>query len=121
MKKTISCALAASFVFAATGCGTLFRSERIGKASSDRIDPAIMILDCCGLLFGVIPGVVALVLDFNNKTIYFSAREAGIMPGTTDNMVAIQVEDMSEESIAAALSEALGREIRYDEIQFAAR
>ena len=120
MKKAISCALAASFVFAATGCGTLFRSDRIGKSSSDRIDPAIMILDCCGLLFGLIPGVVALVLDFNNKTIYYSSSEVAGIPGSTENMVAIQVEDMSEEAIAAALSEALGREIRYDQIQFAA-
>ena len=121
MKKAISYALAASFVFAAAGCGTLFRSDRIGKASSNRIDPTILILDCCGLLFGLIPGVVALVLDFGNKTVYFSATEVGGMPSSTENMTALKVEDMSEEAIAAALSRALGREVRYDQIHFAAR
>lgn len=121
VKKAISFALVASFAFIAAGCGTLFKSERIGKASSNRIDAAILVLDCCGLLFGLIPGVVALVLDFNNKTVYFSATEVSGMPNSAENMVALKVENMSEEAIAAALSEALGREVKYDQIRFASR
>ncbi len=57
------------------GCGTLFHAERKIQASSMQIDPEVLILDCCGLIFGIIPGVVALGLDFSNDTIYFSKDE----------------------------------------------
>lgn len=120
-RKVATFVLVASFAFIAAGCGTLFRGHRVGKTPSNRIDPTILILDCCGLLFGLIPGVVALVLDFGNNTIYFSATEVGGMPSNTENMTAIKVDDMSEEAIAAALSKALGREVRYDQINFASR
>ena len=120
-KKVLSSLLVAAFALIATGCGTLLKPERIGKRASDRIDPSIMILDCCGFLFGVIPGVVALVLDFNNKTIYFSANETSSIPGSVENMQAIKVGEMSKEEIASAVSKALGKEVKFSEIQFAAR
>ena len=66
-RKISMAALAVVFALVFTGCGTLFRGDRVGKRSSNQIDPAILILDCCGFLFGIIPGVVALVLDINNK------------------------------------------------------
>ncbi len=120
-RKISMAALAVVFALVFTGCGTLFRGDRVGKRSSNQIDPAILVLDCCGFLFGIIPGVVALVLDINNKTIYYSASEAA-MSGNCDTsrMIALKVDDMSEEGIAQALSRELGREVRFNEIHFAA-
>lgn len=124
MKKMLLILLAATAAVSFTGCGTLFRGERVGKRASDRIDPTIMILDCCGLLFGLIPGVVALVLDFNNKTIYYTKSEASSLSdaGSLDRarMVAVKVRAMTPEAIAEALSRELGRPVAAAEIQFSA-
>ncbi len=71
-------AVAASFLSIAlvtqlTGCGTLFYPERKGL-SGGRLDPAIVALDGLGLILFLIPGIVALGVDFYNGTIY--------LPGT---------------------------------------
>ncbi len=104
-----------------SACGTLFWKERIGKASSDKVDTTVLILDCCGLLLGIIPGVVALILDFNNKSIYFSKGEPGaasLDKMDTSNMVVIKLDKMDRESIESAISRELGRKVDISEIQF---
>ncbi len=123
LRKITLVVLAGVLMVQLSACGTLFWKERIGKASSDQIDPTVMILDCCGLLFGIIPGVIALVLDFNNKTIYFSKGE----PGATamdkmdrSDMIAIKVDKMDRKSIEAALSKELGRSVDLSEMQILA-
>ena len=45
------------------GCGTLFFSERQDKPHSGRLDPNVMILDGIGLLFFIVPGLVAFGID----------------------------------------------------------
>jgi len=64
-----------AFILAVSGCGTLMHAERMHRKPSDKIDPEVVALDCAWLLVGVIPGVVALAVDFHNKTIYFSESE----------------------------------------------
>ena len=71
-KKSMLVALAGVLMLQLTACGTLFYGERKGKPASSQIDPAVLVLDCCGLLFGIIPGVVAIVIDYSNKTIYYT-------------------------------------------------
>ena len=55
------------------GCGTLIHPERKGQKDG-RIDAGIAVLDGLGLLFFIIPGVIAFAVDFSNGTIY--------LPGT---------------------------------------
>ncbi len=55
------------------GCGTIIHPERKGQKDG-RIDPGIAVLDGIGLLFFIIPGVIAFAVDFSNGTIY--------LPGT---------------------------------------
>ena len=55
------------------GCGTLMYPERKGQKDG-RIDAGVAVLDGIGLLFFVIPGVIAFAVDFTNGTIY--------LPGT---------------------------------------
>ena len=52
-----------------TACGTILHPERKGQRSG-QIDPAIAVLDAVGLLFFLIPGVIAFAVDFTNGTIY---------------------------------------------------
>ncbi len=51
------------------GCGTLIYPERQGQPRGD-IDPTVAIIDGIGLLFFVIPGLVAFVVDFHTGAIY---------------------------------------------------
>ena len=85
---TLAVTAACALVFA--GCGTIFYGERIGQKSSDKIDPTVLVLDCCGLLFGIIPGVVALAVDFSNRTIYYTASEANSESGATLAMILLR-------------------------------
>jgi hypothetical protein len=50
-------------------CGTLLYPERKGTQSG-KIDPLVAGLDAAGLLFYIIPGVIAFVVDYNSGAIY---------------------------------------------------
>jgi hypothetical protein len=60
-------------VFQLSGCGTLLYPERRGQIAG-RLDTGIVILDAIGLLFVLIPGIIAFAVDFSNGTIYLPAH-----------------------------------------------
>lgn len=70
MKKTASLLLCLFLVVPFTGCGTLFFNQRANKEHSKDLDTNIVILDAIGLLFWVVPGVVAYIVDFSTGAIY---------------------------------------------------
>src|SRR3984885_10280157 len=55
------------------GCGTLMYPERKGQRGGS-LDAGVAVLDGIGLLFGIIPGVIAFCVDFSNGTIYLPKR-----------------------------------------------
>jgi len=67
--------VAVVFAISSAGCGTLMHSNRMVSQPSDKLDSKVVLLDCLWLLPGVVPGVVALGVDFHNDTIYFSEKE----------------------------------------------
>lgn len=73
MNRTVKRGLAASclltLVLNLTACGYFLYPERKGQ-SGGRVDPVVVILDGAGLLFGLLPGIVAFAVDFTNGTIY---------------------------------------------------
>jgi hypothetical protein len=56
-------------------CGTILYPQRSGQKAG-QIDPAVAILDGVGLLFFIIPGVIAFAVDFNNHSIYLPQGHA---------------------------------------------
>ena len=63
--------LAAALFTQLTACGSLFYPERRGQITgSGRIDPGIVALDAIGLLFYIIPGLIAFGVDFATGAIY---------------------------------------------------
>ena len=56
--------------FIPSGCGTIFFSQRQQQSHSSKLDPNILILDGVGLLFFVIPGLVAFGVDFYTGAVY---------------------------------------------------
>ena len=58
------------------GCGTILYSERKGQKSG-KIDAGVAILDGIGVLFFIIPGIIAFAVDFYNGTIYLPGTSSG--------------------------------------------
>ncbi len=95
-------------ITALVGCGTVFHPERKGQMSG-RIDPMVAIANGVGLLFFIVPGVVAYAVDFSNGTIY--------LPGTQDSasVDTLQMdENMDVQSLERLLSEATGKSVILD-------
>lgn len=72
--KTLYVLVCTVLIFQLAGCGTIMYPERRGQRGG-RIDAGVAVLDGIGLLFFLIPGVIAYAVDFSNGTIY--------LPGTT--------------------------------------
>ncbi len=123
MKRIVMILLAGMFLLQLTACGTLFHAERKIRKPSTQVDPVVLVLDCCGFLFGIIPGVVAIVLDYNNKTLYYSTSElknASLEQMDRSRMIAVRMDNMDRDSVERVLSERLGREVHLNEMRLVA-
>jgi len=69
LTRMLSVVVCAVLIVDLTGCGTLMYPERRGQRDG-RIDAGVAILDGVGLLFFLIPGVIAYAVDFSDGTIY---------------------------------------------------
>jgi len=67
-----SLALGAVLVAQSLGCGTILYPERRGQRGG-RIDAGVAVLDGVGLIFFILPGVVAFAVDFGDGAIYLPA------------------------------------------------
>lgn len=74
--KILRAAVAAALISQSFGCGTILHPERKGQVNG-RIDAGIAVLDGIGLLFFILPGVVAFAVDFTNGTIYLPGGKKG--------------------------------------------
>jgi hypothetical protein len=82
MKRIRGIALAALIATASGSCGYFLHPERRGQQSG-RIDSATMVMDLLWLLPGIVPGVIALVVDFSSGAIYVRGGTAlNVQPGT---------------------------------------
>ena len=86
------------------GCGTILKPEQVNKPHSDQLDYRIVLLDGVGLIFFIIPGLVAYAVDYANGTLYLSPADAQSMS------------DLSEEGIIAAVEQATGERVRPEQI-----
>ncbi len=51
-------------------CGTILYPDRRDGRHTDKIDAGVAVLDATGLLFFIIPGLVAFTVDFATGCIY---------------------------------------------------
>src|SRR3989339_1610058 len=72
LKGLFICALS----FQIVACGTILYPERKGQRDG-RLDIGVVLLDGIGLLFFIIPGVIAYAVDFSNGTIYLPGTSTG--------------------------------------------
>lgn len=76
--KTLKLLIGAALIFQSAGCGTIMYPERRGQKAG-QIDVAVAALDAVGLLFFIIPGVIAFAVDFNNGAIYLPKAGKGLL------------------------------------------
>lgn len=67
--RVIGGLLVATLLTQLTACGTLFFPDRRGQIEG-RIDPVVAGLNAIGILFYVIPGLIAFGIDFATGAIY---------------------------------------------------
>lgn len=79
LKALASILLSTTLVTQLTACGTVFYPERRGQISGE-IDPGVAILNGIGLLFYVIPGLIAFAVDFTTGAIYFPDERYTLAP-----------------------------------------
>jgi hypothetical protein len=83
--KTMYVLICAVLIFQMVGCGVILYPERKGQVSG-RIDVGVAVLDGIGLLFFLIPGIIAYAVDFSTGTIY--------LPGTSQSL--LEIKDLKE-------------------------
>jgi len=109
-------------MFLNTSCGTILYPERRNQKAG-HLDPGVVVLDAVGLLFFLVPGVVAFAVDFTTGAIYlpegdepFYMKDKSSM---LNNMKMYQVpkDELSEEFIIAFLKDKTGKEIDVKNLQ----
>ncbi|MGM3386315.1 polyribonucleotide nucleotidyltransferase [Stutzerimonas stutzeri] len=77
--RVIGGVLAVSLFTQLSACGTLFYPDRRGQIDG-KIDPAIAVANAIGLLFYVIPGLIAFGIDFATGAIYLPDDNYSMAP-----------------------------------------
>lgn len=108
LRRGLTGLILAASVTALVGCGTVFHPERKGQMSG-RIDPVVAIANGVGLLFFIVPGVIAYAVDFSNGTIYLPGGHANAGVDTF-----ILEDDMDVAALERLLSEKTGRPVSLD-------
>ena len=70
-RRTIVAGLSIACGSLLTSCGTIIYPDRANQKHRGQLDPAVVILDAVGLIFFLIPGIVAFAVDFGTGAIYF--------------------------------------------------
>ncbi len=114
-EKVLSLFICTVFTMQLMGCGTLMYPERRGQRGGS-IDAGIAILDGIGLLFGIIPGVIAFAVDFSNGTIYLPSRNrVGLLDMKNIKEVKFDPKHTSLASIEKIIKDRTGCNVRFDQ------
>ncbi len=110
LRRVVAVPLLAVLLFQLTGCGTLLYPERRGQPPGGRFDSDVVLLDAVGLLFFVVPGVIAFAVDILTGAIYLPK---GKRSRTSQLLGELQIEEhrldgRSAEAVAAAVLEHAG-------------
>lgn len=93
-------------------CGTILYPERRGN-SAGRLDPSIVILDAVGLLFFLIPGVIAFAVDFDNGCIYLSGGKHSDKTTNDIKIVRFNPRSTSPSDLARLIEQSVGKKVAF--------
>jgi hypothetical protein len=95
-------------------CGTIMYPERKGQREG-RLDPAIVILDAVGLLFFLIPGVIAFAVDFNNGCIYMSGGKHSNKTTNDIKIVRFDPRNTSPSDISRLIEQNVSKKVAFND------
>lgn len=115
LKKVIVTTIVVALFFQITGCGYLLYPERRGQTKG-KIDIGVAVLDGIGLLFFIVPGIIAFAVDFSSGTIYLPPGKSSLNNSTTDKMTALKIpkNQFNVEGIEKIIKEHSGLKIDLD-------
>ncbi len=113
--KLLSVLLFTAILFQTAACGTILYPERRGQKSG-KIDPAVVLLDGVGLLFFLVPGVIAFAVDLVTGAIYLpkghkSVLDASNVNGKILNITDIETEKLDLNSLELIISAKTGKNV----------
>lgn len=93
-----------------TACGSILYPERRSHKGTN-VDPTVAVLDGVGLLFFILPGVIAFAVDIGNGCIYYNP------PGEPSGTVKKVQADLGKgaHEIERTIKEKTGASIRLDD------
>lgn len=111
--RVIGGVLAVSLFTQLTACGTLFYPDRRGQIDG-RIDPAIAVANAVGLLFYVIPGLIAFGIDFATGAIYLPDDNYSMAPEKLQEAIGADGE-IDQTKLKAIIESETGRSLPLDD------
>ena len=95
-------------------CGYVLHPERRGQKSG-QVDWAIVGLDSIGIIFFIIPGLIAFGVDIYSGTLYLqnSASPRGSLEWNKVTAIKLDPKNINEKTIATAIKENSGVEINF--------
>ena len=112
--KTLYVLICVVLIVQLTGCGTIIHPERKGQKSG-RIDVGIAVLDGIGLLFFLIPGIIAYAVDFNNGTIYLPGTSRSSLDIKNIKQVKFDSKHCTNATIEKIIKEKTGYTVKLDQ------
>ncbi len=111
--KLLCAIIVAAILFQTAACGTILYPERRGLRHG-RIDPVVVALDGVCLLFFIIPGIIAFVVDFSTGAVYLPrGRKYGDEFKNNKALVSVDISgtEIDKTSIEQIISEKTGKDI----------
>lgn len=111
--RLLCVALGGALLTQLAACGTLFYPERRGQIDG-KLDPVVFAMDAVGLLLYIVPGLIALGIDFATGAIYLPGGEKySVAPerlrGTVDDQGHV-----NREQLRGIILEASGHDVPLD-------
>src|SRR6267378_1233157 len=111
--KLLKVVLSVALLLQSIACGTLLHPERKGQRDG-RIDAGIAVLDAIGLLFFIIPGVIAFAVDFSNGTIYLPPAIVRVQGPITLRQVKFDPKHTDMATLEKIIERETGRKVKLD-------
>jgi len=105
--NSVIVAVIVAVVAQAAGCGTLLYPERRGQTHG-RIDAGVAILDGIGLLFFIIPGMIAYAIDFSTGAIYLSGGHRSSLSPDGVKVIRVDPRSLDDRTISEIVSRETG-------------
>lgn len=102
--------------FQLASCGTILYPERRDQKAG-HLDVGVVLLDAIGLLFFLIPGIIAFAVDFSSGAIYLPAKEKekSTRNGGKYRIVRFDPDHYTVESLENIISQETRREFHFSD------